>query len=66
MARAEVQKRIIKELRAAKRDLSLADLVARVLPHASSGRSDVKAAVVPLLYQGHVKLTPKRKFSIGS
>ena len=66
MATAQVQKQILKELRAADTELSLADLVARVRPNAPSGRNEVKAAVVPLLYRRHVKLTPSRKFRIGS
>lgn len=66
MATEQVQKKIIKELRAASTELSLADLVARVRPNAPDGRNEVKAAVVPLLYQRHVELTPTRKFRIGS
>jgi hypothetical protein len=66
MATAEVQKQIMKELRAAETELSLTDLVARVRPNAPSGRNEVKAAVVPLLYRRDVKLTPSRKFRIGS
>ena len=66
MAPAQVQKRIIKELRDTQAELSLADLVARVRPDAPTGRNEVKAAMVPLLYQRHVKLTPNRKFRIGS
>jgi hypothetical protein len=46
--------------------MSLADLVARVRPDAPAGRDEVKAALVPLLYQRHVKLTANRKFRIGS
>jgi len=66
MATAQVQKRIIRALRAANGDLSLDDLVAAVLPKAASGRNDVKAAVVPLLYLRQVTLTPARKFRIAS
>ena len=66
MATAQVQKRIMKELRDADAELSLADLVALVRPNAPSGRNEVKAAVVPLLYQRHVLLTPNRKFRIAS
>ena len=66
MATAEVQKRIIRELRSANTELSLTDLVERVRPNASGGRNEVKAAVVPLLYRRDVKLTPNRKFRIGS
>jgi hypothetical protein len=66
MAPAQVQELIIKELRAAGDELSLTDLVARVRPHAPSGRNEIKAAVVPLLYRRHVTLTPSGKFRIGS
>jgi hypothetical protein len=66
MPTAQVQKLIIKELRAAGSELSLTDLVARVRPHAPGGRNEIKAAVVPLLYRRDVKLTPSRKFQIGS
>ena len=62
----QVQQKIMKELRAANKDLSLTDLVERVRPNAPSGRSEVKAAVVPLLYPRQVTLTPSRKFRIGS
>ena len=65
-ATVQVQKQIMKELRAAETELSLADLVARVRPEVPSGRNDVKAAVVPLLYRRYVQLTPTRKFRIGS
>jgi hypothetical protein len=64
MARAQVERLIMKELRAHS-ELSLTDLVKRVRPNAPSGRNEVKAAVVPLLYRRCVKLTPSRKFSIG-
>jgi hypothetical protein len=66
MASAQVQKQIMKELRAADTELSLTDLVARVRPNVPSGRNEIKAAVVPLLYRRDVKLTPSRKFRIGS
>ena len=66
MATDQVQKKIIKELRAAETELSLTDLVARVRPNEPSGRNQVKAAVVPLLYRRHVEFTPNRKFRIGS
>jgi hypothetical protein len=66
MAPARVQDLIIKELRAAGDELSLTDLVARVCPRAPSGRNEIKAAVVPLLYRRHVTLTPSGKFRIGS
>lgn len=56
----------MKELRAADTELSLTDLVARVRPNTPSGRNEIKAAVVPLLYRRDVKLTPSRKFRIGS
>jgi hypothetical protein len=66
MATADVQKRIVKELRDANTELSLADLVERVRPNVPNGRYEVKAAVVPLLYRREVELTPSRKFRIGS
>ena len=65
MATAKVQKAIIDALRSAETDLSLNELVARVRPDAS-GRGEVKAAVVPLLYRQKVSLTPRRKFRIAS
>jgi hypothetical protein len=58
MATAQVQKKILKELRAADTELSLTELVARVRPNAPNGRNEVKLAVVPLLYLRHVNLTP--------
>jgi hypothetical protein len=64
MATAQVQKLIMKELRAAHGELSLSDLVARVRPNVPSGRNEVKAAVVPLLYRRDVMLTPRRRFRI--
>jgi hypothetical protein len=66
MPTARVQKLIMKELRASGGDLSLADLVKRVRPDAPSGRNEIKAAVVPLLYKRRVELTSDRKFRIGS
>jgi hypothetical protein len=66
MVTAQVQRQIMKELRAADTELSLTDLVARVRPNTPSGRNEIKAAVVPLLYRRDVKLTPSRKFRIGS
>ena len=66
MAPAQVQQLIMKELRAAGDELSLNDLVARVRLFAPSGRNEIKAAVVPLLYRRHVTLTPSGKFRIGS
>jgi hypothetical protein len=66
MATAQVQRQIMKELRAADTELSLTELVARVRPNTPSGRNEIKAAVVPLLYRRDVKLTPSRKFRIGS
>jgi hypothetical protein len=66
MVIAQVQEQIMKELRAAETELSLADLVARVRPNAPGGRNEIKAAVVPLLYRRDVRLTPSRKFRIGS
>ncbi len=66
MATDQVQKKIIEELRAAKNDLSLADLAARVRPNVANGRNEVKAAVVPLLYRRDVTLTPTRRFRIGN
>jgi hypothetical protein len=66
MATAQVQRQIMKELRAADTELSLTELVARVSPNTPSGRNEIKAAVVPLLYRRDVKLTPSRKFRIGS
>lgn len=66
MATLEVQRRIMKELRTANTELSLNDLVVRVRPNAPGGRNEIKAAVVPLLYRRDVKLTPNRKFRIGS
>ena len=61
---AQVQKLIIKALRS-NLELSLSDLVAKVRPNVGSGRNEVKAAVVPLLYLKRVTLTPTRKFRIG-
>jgi hypothetical protein len=66
VATAQLQKEIIKALRSANAELSLSDLVAKVRPNACSGRSEVKAAVVPLLYSRRVTLTPTRKFRIAS
>jgi len=66
MPTEQVQKLIMKELRTANIELSLNDLIARVRPNAPTGRNDVKAAVVPLLYRRDVTLTPSRRFRIGS
>jgi hypothetical protein len=66
MATAQVQELIMKELRATGAELFLSDLVARLRPNVPSGRNEVKAAVVPLLYRRDVELTPSRKFRIGS
>jgi hypothetical protein len=66
MATTEVQKRIMRALRKANDELSLNDLVAKVRPDAPAGRSEVKAAVVPLLYLRQITLTPTRKFRIAS
>jgi hypothetical protein len=65
MVTAQVQRQIIKALRAANAELSLNDLVATVRPNVRSGRNEVKAAVVPLLYLRQVTLTPARKFRIA-
>ena len=65
MAIAQVQKEIIETLRDANDELSLNDLVAKVRPGAPSGRNEVKAAVVPLLYLRQVTLTPTRKFRLA-
>jgi hypothetical protein len=65
MATAQVQKQIIKALRAANAELSLNELVATVRPNVPSGRNEVKAAVVPLLYLRQVTFTPARKFRIA-
>jgi hypothetical protein len=62
MPTVQVQRLIIKELRAAGSELSLTDLVARV----RTGRNEIKAAVVPLLYRRYVSLTPSRKFRLAS
>lgn len=64
MPTEQVQDKIMEELRE-HTELSLNDLVRHVLPDAPSGRNAVKAAVVPLLYQRLVTLTPARKFRIG-
>ncbi len=66
MASEQVQELIMKELRSANKELSLGDLVERVRPNVSTGRNEVKAAVVPLLYRRDVTLTPDRRFRIGS
>jgi hypothetical protein len=65
MSTAQIQEQIKQELQSANTELSLSDLVDRVRPNVSSGRNEVKAAVVPLLYQRQVTLTADRKFRIG-
>ena len=65
MATEQVQKLIMKELRSAGTELSLGDLVERIRPNIPTGRNEVKAAVVPLLYRRDVMLTPDRRFRIG-
>ncbi len=64
MAIAQVQTQIIETLRGAKDELSLSDLVAQIRPDVPSGRNEVKAAVVPLLYLRQVTFTPSRKFRL--
>jgi hypothetical protein len=66
MPTIEVQRQIMRALRAVDAELSLTDLVTRVRPDAPGGRNEIKAAVVPLLYRRQVTLTPSRKFRIGS
>ncbi len=65
MAIAQVQTQIIETLRGAKDELSLSDLVAQIRPDVPSGRNEVKAAVVPLLYLRQVTFTPSRKFRLA-
>jgi hypothetical protein len=66
MATVAIQKKIVKELRSTNAELSFKDLVAKVRPNVASGRREVNAAIVPLLYRRQVTLTATRKFRIGA